>query len=79
MKTILLQTTIGDDGLLKIETPTEYKNVSAEIVLVIQPTEKDTTSLGYPLDYFEAIDAIDADDMLERPAQGTFENRESIE
>lgn len=79
MKTIRLQTTIGDDGLLKIETPTEYKNVSAEVVLVIQPAEKDTTSQGYPLNYFEAIDAIDADDMLERPAQGIFEDREPMD
>jgi len=79
MKTILLQTTIGDDGLLKIETPTGYKNISAEVVLVIQPAEKGTTTLGYPLHYFEAIDAIDADDMLERPVQGIFEDREPIE
>ena len=79
MKAILLQTTIGDDGVLKIETPTEYKNVLAEVVLVIQPAQKDVTSLGYPLHYFEAIDAIDADDMVERPVQGAFEDRESIE
>lgn len=79
MKTILLQTTIGDDGVLKIETPTEYKNISAEVVLVIQPAEKDTTARGDPAGYFEAIDAIEADDMLERPAQGTLEDREPIE
>jgi len=79
MKTILLQTTIGDDGVLKIETPTEYKNISAEVVLVIQPAEKDATSLGYPLHYFEAIDAIEADDMVERPVQGIFEDRKPIE
>ena len=41
--------------------------------------EKDTTAPGYPLHYFDAIDAIDADDMLERPDQGLFEDREPME
>jgi len=77
MQTIHLNASIGDDGILKIEMPTEYKNVSAEVVLVIQPALPAEKRLS--TEFFEHLDAIDTDDMDERPNQGSFETREPIE
>ena len=80
MQTHKLKATIGDDGLLKIALPTDLKNVDAEIVLVLQPLRNgETDAMGYPVDYFEQIDSVDADDILERADQGTFEEREPLE
>ena len=80
MQTHKLKAIIGDDGLLKIELPTDLKNVEAEIVLVYQATPNgETDALGYPVDYFERMDAIEADDILERADQGSFEEREPLE
>ena len=69
METIKLKVRIGSDGLLKIEMPTPLRNVETEVVLVLQPNEReiDTDANGYPVDYFEAMDAIEADDLIERP------------
>jgi hypothetical protein len=81
MKTIHLKTAIGADGLLKIETSTEYRNIAVEVVLVLHPvpSESHPTSQGYPPDFFERLDAIQSDDLLERPEQGIAETRETLE
>lgn len=81
MKTIHLKATIGEDGLLKIQTPTGYRNVAAEVVLVLNPVQDDThlTAEGYPIDFFEKLDAITVDDLVERPEQGIIETREPLE
>lgn len=33
---------------------------------------------GWPPNYFETLDAIQSDDMIERPDQGEFEEREQL-
>jgi len=43
----------------------------------IEEPERD--KLGWPVGYFDAIDAIEADDVMERDDQGEFEVREPIE
>ncbi|QPC83643.1 hypothetical protein G4Y79_04480 [Phototrophicus methaneseepsis] len=81
MKTIHLKAVIGDDGLLKIETPTGYRNVAAEVILVLNPVQNEThlSAQGYPIDFFERLDAMAADDLMERPEQGVAETREPLE
>jgi hypothetical protein len=37
METIKLRSHIGDDGILQIHTPTDFKDTSVEVVLVVQP------------------------------------------
>lgn len=37
METMKLQTHIGADGILQIETPTSLKDISVEVVVVVQP------------------------------------------
>ena len=81
MKTIHLKAAIGEDGLLKIETPTDYRNVAAEVILVLNPVQNEPhlTAQGYPIDFFEQLDAMAADDLMERPEQGVAETREPLE
>lgn len=40
METKKLQTHIGTDGILHIQTPTDYKDTSVEVVVVVQPLDK---------------------------------------
>jgi hypothetical protein len=80
METIKLKVHIGMDGLLKIQTPTNFKDIETEVVIVLQPQPtKAVDAMGYPIGYFEAIDAIIADDVMERGEQGMFEIREDFE
>ena len=80
METIKIKAHIGSDGLLKLELPTNLQDVEAEVVVVLHPTpQKAIDALGWPINYFERIDRIEADDMTERPEQGVLEEREPIE
>ena len=80
METIKLKAHIGSDGILKLEMPTHFKDVDTEVVVVLHPTSPQSHhEIDWAIDYFKAIDAIEADDMIERPDQGQFEMREPIE
>ena len=37
MKTMKLRAHIGADGILQIQTPTDFKDTSVEVVVVVQP------------------------------------------
>ncbi|QDL09697.1 hypothetical protein DP113_18870 [Brasilonema octagenarum UFV-E1] len=37
METMKLRAHIGADGMLQIQTPTDFKDISVEVVIVVQP------------------------------------------
>jgi len=79
METIKLTTHIDNTGTLHLELPTRLANHAVEVLVVLHPTTEQTVlGQGWPTAYFEAIDAIDADDLVERPNQGEFEERERL-
>ena len=78
MKTTTLTAHIGEDGILKIELPSDVKNTTVEVVVIVHPVES-TDAKGYPPDFFEQIDAIKSDDLIERPEQGFLSDRDSVE
>jgi hypothetical protein len=73
MKTITLNTRIGNDGILSLELPTNLKDVDVELVLVYH-----VTNSKWPAGYFEETYGSFADEPLERPEQGSFEEREEL-
>lgn len=80
METIKLTTNIDDTGTLRLELPTQLANRAVEVLVILHPTTEQLVSgQGWPAHYFEVIDAIDADDMVVRPDQGIFEERETLE
>ena len=66
METIKPTTQIDSSGTLRLELPTYLANQDVEVLVVLNSTGK-RTAVGWPVDYFEAIDAIEADDVVERP------------
>ena len=60
-----------DDQLKILEWVRELSNTA----MISTPID----AMGYPIGYFEAIDAIEADDVIERSEQGEFEIREDFE
>lgn len=80
MKTIQLTTRIDHTGTLRLELPTHLANHDVEVLVVLQPVHNAAQDdLGWTIDYFERMDEIEADDMIERGDQGVFEVRESLE
>jgi short-subunit dehydrogenase involved in D-alanine esterification of teichoic acids len=47
METMKLRSQIGTDGILQIQMPTELKNTSVEVVVVIQPLSSEETKPQY--------------------------------
>ena len=74
MQTIKLDARVGRDGILKLELPLEVSNTDLEVLVVVQQKEKS----GWPPGYFERTAGSLADDPLERPAQGKYEERDSL-
>ena len=80
METIKLTTKIDNTGKLRLDLPTQLANRQVEVLVVLHPVEEEQTDeLGWPIGYFEEMDAIEADDIIERGDQGTFEIREELE
>lgn len=47
METIKLRSHIGKDGILQIEMPTDFKDISVEVVVVVQPLSSEETKPQY--------------------------------
>ena len=74
MQTIKLDTRVGQDGILKLELPLEVSNADLEVLVVVQRKEK----RGWPPGYFERTAGSLADDPIERPPQGEYEERDAL-
>lgn len=78
METIKLKAHIDSTGKFRLELPTQLPDREVEVLVVLQPVPQvQLDLLGYPVNYFEQIDAIIADDMIERGNQGKFETQAS--
>lgn len=74
MQTIKFDTRVGHDGILKLEVPLEVTDADLEVLIVVHKKEK----RGWPEGYFERTAGSLADDPLERPAQGSYEERDAL-
>jgi len=80
MDLIKVRAHVDSDGMLKLEIPTDYADMDLEVALVLQPLPSiETNEPGLPVNFFESLDAIEADDLQERPEQGIVEEREPLE
>ncbi len=80
METIKLTTQIDATGILRVELPSHLANHEVEVLVVLQPVQNQPPKdSNWASGFFEALDAIKADDLTERPDQGTFEEREPLE
>lgn len=81
METIKLQRHVGEDGVLLLELPADFKNVDVEITIAAQASEdngEEVDALGYPIGFFERTYGAFKDTPIERPPQGEYEQRDEI-
>lgn len=80
METLRLTTRVGSDGLVKLEIPTDLTNQDVEIVVVMQPLEREALdAMGYPVGYFEETYGMFAADPLERNQPPQPDARDALE
>lgn len=66
LETMTLKARADDEGIVRLEIPTQLANRELEIVLVMQPVEGALLDdMGYPIGYFEATYGSFADEPLE--------------
>ena len=88
MQTIQLKTVVGEDGILQIQIPPEFKHKSLEVLVVFQfSSEPETNRIENhqtydPTDWHGFIQKTYgclADNPIVRYPQGEYEVREEIE
>jgi hypothetical protein len=75
MKSITVHSSVGEDGILKLNLPLELKNAELEVMVIFQAVEKQE-----PLakSFLENTYGAFCNEPLERPSQGEFEKRLEI-
>jgi len=75
MQAIKIRAHVGSDGVLNLAVPIGMYNQDVETVIVVQsvmPAGGAVNANGYPIDFWEQIDIIQADDLIERPENNRF-------
>lgn len=88
MESIKLNSRIGDDGILRVQVPDNFKNQNLEILIVFQPIstseaqKKSSENIpelrGWSPGFFENVVGSWEGEPLERPSQIPFEVREDL-
>lgn len=75
MKTLQIRTQIGQDGVLRLELPTGLSDTALDVVVVLHPVKTEQSEREA---FIEATAGSLADDPIERPPQGSYEQRNEI-
>jgi hypothetical protein len=82
MKTVQLQSEVGKDGVLALRIPLGFEEAGHRVIVTIEPLSnqaKDAANQSRWHQFIEETYGSCAGLGLERPEQGNFESRESIE
>lgn len=89
MESIKLKSRVGDDGILRIQVPDNFKNQNLEILIVFQPiatpeaqaetsAENTPESRGWSSGFLKGVIGSWEGEPLERPLQLPYERREEL-
>ena len=79
MQSLKLHARVGKDGILKLKTPIEFRNVEVEVVVNISAVKSKTKNdKGWPPGFFEKTFGS-IPDLPDRATQGEYEIRETLE
>lgn len=80
MKTITLKARSDENGVVRLEVPTDICEKDLEIVLVLQTIDDEPVDdMGYPVGYFDETYGSLADDPIERNQPLYPDERDPIE
>ena len=55
MQSLTVHTRVGNDGILKLETPVKFRDAEVEVALVVQPVKPTRTLEAWPANFFTEI------------------------
>lgn len=82
MESFKVKTKIGEDGILRVEMPSEAKNVELEVLIIFETVNNQElqpkTTHGWHPDFFEKVIGGWQGEPLVRGEQGEYEIREEL-
>jgi hypothetical protein len=85
MSTIKLRSRIGEDGVLHLDIPAQFKDMEVNVTVTVEPVKDNEPSLGEDLTLSEwhqfiaeTAGCINEDSFFRHP-QGKLQERESLE
>ena len=81
MQSIKLNSHVGSDGILHLDLPVNVKNVELEVVVTVKNvsfTANKSEKSGWSSGFFEKTAGAWQGEILEREAQGEYDNREEL-
>jgi len=83
MQSVMLQSRVGPDGILKLQIPIGLPDVEVEVMVIMQPLASNPTASlpeaqGWPAGFFEQTAGAWEGERLVRESQGDDEFRNEL-
>lgn len=78
MQSLILHARVGNDGILKLETPIGITNADLEVILVVNPVDKSQHAHAWPAFFFNEVVGGWKGARLVRESQGSYETRSDL-
>ncbi len=79
MKSVLIRSRVGADGMLRLEVPSELSETDVEVVVIMQPVSAPSTRVGSNGDwspgFFQSVVGGWEGEPLKRELEGPYEIR----
>ena len=82
MKSLLIRSRIGADGILHLDVPSGLADTDVEVTVILQPVSQPalgpTEGLGWSSGFFESVVGSWEGEPLTRECEGEYEVREKL-
>jgi len=82
MRSILIRSRVGADGILHLDVPSDLAETDVEVMVILQPVSQPDLGrageLAWPPGFFENVVGGWQGERLERDFQGEYEERERM-
>ena len=82
MRSILIRSRVGADGILHLDVPSDLAETDVEVMVILQPVSRPDLGrageLAWPAGFFENVVGGWQGERLERECEGEHEERENM-
>jgi len=82
MRSILIRSRVGADGILHLEVPSDLVGTDVEVMVILQPVSPSDLSraeeLAWPPGFLENVVGGWQGERLERECEGEYEERDNL-
>lgn len=77
MRSVLIRSRVGDDGMLHLDVPSDFVGTDVEVMVIVQPVAPAATKdPAWSPDFFKSVVGGWQGDLLRRESEGEYEIRQ---